>query len=70
MPSAKTYQAIGFATYHGAKLKAKSKLGRAPLPPPKKRGPDRKVLIGAGVALALLALLGVAKQRSSAMPTV
>lgn len=70
MPSAKTYQAIGFATYHGAKLKAKSKLGRAPLPPPKKRRPDRRVLIGAGVVLALLAVLGLVRQSSSRMPTV
>ena len=70
MPSAKTYQAIGFATYHGAKLKAKSKLRGAPVPPPKKRGPDRKVLIGGGAALALVAVLAVAAQRSSRMPTV
>ncbi len=68
MPGAKTYQAIGYATYHGGKLYGKQK--RAELERAQRR---RRNQAGGGAALAALAVVAVVAvvaRRASRTPTV
>ena len=68
MPGAKTYQAIGYATYHGGRFYGKAK--RAELERARKKRRDQTAAATTAGAVLLVAALAVAVRRSSRMPSV
>lgn len=69
MPGAKTYQAIGYATYHGGRFWGKAK--RAELERQlHRRRRVRGIAVGAGAAVALALGVGLLTRRGSRIPTV
>ncbi len=68
MPGAKTYQAIGYATYHGGRFYGKKK--RMELEHARKKRHDQTRAAVAVAAVALVVVVAVAARRASSMPTV
>ena len=66
MPGAKTYQAIGYATYHGGRFWGKAK--RAEL---ERQSHRKRQARGAVIAVATLTLcVGIISRRGNSVPTV
>ena len=68
MPGAKTYQAIGYATYHGGRFYGKKK--RMELEPARKKRQDQTRAGVAVAAVVLVAVVALAARRASSVPTV
>lgn len=70
MPGAKTYQAIGYATYHGGRFWGKAKRAELERQAHHRQRQTRRVAIAAGAVVALAVGAAVISRRSGGMPTV
>ncbi len=69
MPGAKTYQAIGYATYHGGRFYGKKK--RMELEHARKTRRDQtRAAVAVGAVALVVVVVAVAARRASSMPTV
>lgn len=69
MPGARTYQAIGFATYQGGRVLGKHKRAELERQVLRKRR-ERQGVAAAAAAVAVIGLVAVAARRASRMPTI
>jgi len=69
MPGAKTYQAIGYATYHGGRFWGKAKRAELERQSHRKRQARGAVIAVAAVATLTLCV-GVISRRGNSVPTV
>ncbi|HMS62318.1 MAG TPA: hypothetical protein PKD63_08560 [Solirubrobacteraceae bacterium] len=70
MPGAKTYQAIGFATYHGGRFVGKAKRAELERRMHRQRQVRGAVIAGAGVVAVITVVAVVAGRRGGRTPTV
>ena len=69
MPGARTYQAIGYATYHGGRFYGKQKRAELERQSRRKRK-EQQGAVAAGVAVAALGLVVVLARRAGRVPSV
>lgn len=69
MPGARTYQAIGYATYHGGRLYGRQKRAELERQTQRKRK-EQQGAVAAVVAVAAVGLVVVLARRAGRVPTV
>jgi len=70
MPGAKTYQAIGYVTYHGGRFVGKAKRAELERQMHRQKQVRGAAVAAAVVVVALVLVAGVAGRRASRVPTV